>query len=141
MLSEKLNVLLSSLQVFYQNLKGFHWNVKGDMFFEMHKLYQEMYEWADDKIDVVAELILSIEGNPMVYFSDYLSHSTIEQVIHSDPKVIGSYILSDLISLSQCINEAHAISESLENRPLCMALTEIQEKLQKWFWMFKAYLG
>lgn len=128
------------MQIFYQNLKGFHWNVRGDMFFEMHKLYQEMYEWADDKIDLVAELILSLEQSPFVKFEDYLKNSTIQQVEATEPKTIAMYIISDLMMLNSCIESAHESAEESGNKTICLALTKIQTKLEKWFWMFRHYL-
>ena len=42
MLAEKLNVLLSSYQVFYINTRGFHWNISGDKFFELHVKFDQL---------------------------------------------------------------------------------------------------
>lgn len=56
-LVEKLNVLLASYQVFYQRLRVYHWNLVDKQFLPFHKLFEEMYQDAQEKIDVIAERI------------------------------------------------------------------------------------
>ena len=40
---EKLNKLLSDLNVFYRKLQNYHWNVKGHDFFTIHAKLEEYY--------------------------------------------------------------------------------------------------
>ena len=37
---EKLNILLSNVQVFYMNVRGFHWNITGKQFFKLHEKFE-----------------------------------------------------------------------------------------------------
>jgi starvation-inducible DNA-binding protein len=39
---DKLNLLLSDVQVFYMNVRGYHWNIKGKEFFLLHEKYEEL---------------------------------------------------------------------------------------------------
>ncbi len=64
--------------MFYQNLRGLHWNIKGREFFELHLKFEELYDDAFLKIDEIAERILTLEGQPLHTFSDYLSTSKIK---------------------------------------------------------------
>ena len=78
-LAVKLNELLANYQVFYQNLRGFHWNIKGKVFFELHAKFEEYYDDAVVKVDEIAERILTLEGEPLHTFSDYVQVSTLEE--------------------------------------------------------------
>lgn len=57
---ELLNSLLANFQIYYQNLRGFHWNVKGNRFFVLHAKFEELYNDAIEKVDELAERILTL---------------------------------------------------------------------------------
>lgn len=75
----KLNQLLADYQLFYQNVRGLHWNIKGKDFFELHLKFEEYYDNAVLKIDEIAERILTLEGEPLHTFSDYLKNANISE--------------------------------------------------------------
>jgi starvation-inducible DNA-binding protein len=54
-----LNSLLADFHIYYQNLRGLHWNIRGKHFFELHVKFEELYNDALLKIDLVAERILT----------------------------------------------------------------------------------
>ena len=66
----ELNVLLADYEVFYQNLRGLHWNIKGREFFELHEKFEELYKEAFEKIDEIAERVLTLEGEPLHTYTD-----------------------------------------------------------------------
>ena len=57
--AEALAALLADFQVFYPNLRGFHWNIKGHAFFTLHAKFEELYNDAAEKVDEIAERILT----------------------------------------------------------------------------------
>lgn len=57
--AEGLNELLANFQMYYQNLRGFHWNVKGNRFFVLHAKFEELYNDAVEKVDELAERVLT----------------------------------------------------------------------------------
>ncbi len=77
--AQSLNVLLSSYTVYYQNLRSFHWHIKGDNFFQLHELFENLYNNAKSNIDEVAERILTLRFKPLGSMSDYLTHSTVDE--------------------------------------------------------------
>ena len=79
-LANRLNELLADYQLFYQNLRGLHWNIKGRKFFELHLKFEEYYDNAVIKVDEIAERILTLEGEPLHTFTDYLKISEIKEV-------------------------------------------------------------
>jgi len=78
-LISKLNDLLANYHIFYMNLRGFHWNIQGEKFFELHLKFEELYNNIILKIDEIAERILTLAGNPLHTFSDYLAISEIKE--------------------------------------------------------------
>jgi starvation-inducible DNA-binding protein len=55
----ELNELLANYQMFYQNLRGFHWNIKGKEFFELHLKFEEFYNDAVVKVEVLIKYLIS----------------------------------------------------------------------------------
>ena len=75
-----LNDLLANYQLYYQNVRGFHWNVKGRGFFQLHVKFEEYYNDAIEKIDEIAERVLTLEGTPLHSYSAYMKISEIKEV-------------------------------------------------------------
>ena len=74
-----LSQLLADFQVYYMNLRGLHWNVKGKGFFTLHAKYEELYNDAADKVDVIAERLLQLGSTPENRFSAYLRVATLQE--------------------------------------------------------------
>lgn len=141
-LVNELNLLLSDLQIYYQNLRGFHWNIKGKRFFELHVKFEELYNAAQVNIDDVAERILTIQGQPLHSYKDYLETSKIEPVTNlSEDTAIVKSLLSQLGSLVGQENAVKAVASDegdTETEDMMIALTNFHEKTM---WMFRSWLG
>jgi starvation-inducible DNA-binding protein len=57
-----LNTGLAHLINLQLSAKQAHWNVKGHHFFQLHKLFDEVYESLNDPIDNTAERIAALGG-------------------------------------------------------------------------------
>jgi starvation-inducible DNA-binding protein len=139
MVSE-LNVLLSNFQVYYQNLRGIHWNIRGKRFFELHVKFEELYNDAQLKVDMVAERILTIGGNPLHTFEDYLKHNKLQvgKSISNDEKAVQLILdsLSDLLKIERDIlNKSDDINDEGTNALMSDFIAE-QEKT---VWMMRAW--
>jgi DNA-binding ferritin-like protein len=71
-LADALSDLLANYSIFYQNTRGYHWNITGDKFFELHLKFEELYNDLFEKIDEVAERILTLGYNPVGLFTSFL---------------------------------------------------------------------
>ena len=137
----ELNVLLSNFQVYYQNLRGIHWNIRGKRFFELHVKFEELYNDAQLKVDMVAERILTIGGKPLHTFEDYIKHNTLKvgKSISNDEKAVQLIIdsLSDLLKIERAIlNKSDEINDEGTNALMSDFIAE-QEKT---VWMMRAWL-
>ena len=74
-IAAELNILLSNFQVYYQNLRGIHWNIRGKRFFDLHVKFEELYNDAQLKVDLIAERVLTLGGTPLHTFEDYIANN------------------------------------------------------------------
>ena len=76
---KELNQLLSNYHIYYQNLRNFHWNVQGSNFFDLHTHFEDLYNDAREKIDAIAERILTLRHTPLSELSAYLDYAQIRE--------------------------------------------------------------
>lgn len=136
-----LNVLLSNFQVYYQNLRGIHWNIRGKRFFDLHVKFEELYNDAQLKIDLIAERVLTIGGIPLHTFEDYIKHNklTVGKNISNDEKAVHLIVnsLSDLLKIErEILNKTDEINDEGTNSMMSDFIAE-QEKT---IWMMRAWL-
>jgi starvation-inducible DNA-binding protein len=140
-LAEKLNQLLSNLQIFYINARGFHWNIKGDKFFELHAKFEELYTDALTKIDEVAERILTLGHKPIHSFSDYLAIATIKEKtgVSDGSKAIG-IVLEGFKTLLANERELLTLSADASDEGTNALMSDYIREQEKAVWMYNAYL-
>lgn len=137
----ELNTLLSSFQVYYQNMRGIHWNIRGKRFFDLHVKFEELYNDAQLKIDLIAERVLTIGGTPLHTFEDYLRHNklAVGKDISKDEEAVHLIVnsLSDLLKIERKILKDSAdINDEGTNSMMGDFIAE-QEKT---IWMMRAWL-
>ncbi len=140
-LVENLNHLLSDYQIYYQNLRGFHWNIQGKHFFQLHEKFEEQYIDVADKIDQIAERILSIGGVPLHAFDDYMNNT------HLQPKKNVSEAEESVKNIVETLE--HVIKEQKEIKKQAAdisddgsedLMSDFIDEQEKTLWMFKSWL-
>ena len=140
-LAEQLNVLLSNYQTYYQNTRGLHWNIKGKHFFELHVKFEEIYTDAQEKIDLIAERILTLGFTPLHSFSDYLKQSNIKEGKNiSDAKVAVGLIVDSLQTIVVLERKILPIAEKLNDEGTITLLTDFITQQEKEIWMYSSWL-
>lgn len=141
-LANELNLLLANFQTYYQNLRGFHWNIKGKNFFELHLKFEELYLDAQEKIDLIAERILTLQGIPLHTFSDYMTISKIPAAnnISNDKQAIELIVhsLSELLKIERTILE---LSDEANDEGTNSMMSDFISEQEKTLWMMNAWLG
>ena len=137
----ELNTLLSNFQVYYQNLRGLHWNIKGKRFFDLHLKFEELYNDAQMKIDLIAERVLTLGGTPLHTFDDYINNSKlpIGKNIHNDEEAINLIVisLSHLLKIERVIlNQSADIADEGTNS----MMSDFIKEQEKTLWMMKSWL-
>ncbi|NOU61023.1 Dps family protein [Marinifilum caeruleilacunae] len=138
---EQLQILLANYQLYYQNLRNFHWNVRGRAFFELHAKFEELYNDANEKVDELAERILTLDGHPLGNFSDYVAISTIQE---ANSNTSGEEMVQQVVDAHEILIEKvrNVIAEANENddEGTLDILPAYISYLEKINWMLKAYL-
>ena len=140
-LSDKLNTLLADYQLFYQNLRGLHWNIKGKEFFELHLKFEELYDDAVIKVDEIAERILTLEGEPLHTFSDYLKVSEIkEEKGVTNGREGVEVIVKNFSVLIQREREILNLAGEADDEGTDSLMSDYITQTEKTLWMLNAYL-
>lgn len=139
-IAAELNILLSNFQVYYQNLRGIHWNIRGKRFFDLHVKFEELYNDAQLKIDMIAERVLTLGGTPLHTFEDYIKNNRLQvgKNVSKDVDAVQLIMssLSDLLKIERVIlDESDKINDEGTNSMMSDFITE-QEKT---IWMMKAW--
>jgi len=139
-IAAELNILLSNFQVYYQNLRGIHWNIRGKRFFQLHVKFEELYNDAQAKIDLVAERVLTLGSTPLHTFEDYIANNkiTVGKNVSKDTEAVHLVMasLADLLQIERVIlDESAKIGDEGTNSMMSDFIAE-QEKT---IWMMKAW--
>ena len=141
-LTENLNELLANFQVYYQNLRGLHWNIKGRAFFELHVKFEEFYTDSQEKIDMVAERILTLGGVPLHTFEDYttLAKVPIGKNVTSDVEAVELVVTSigELLKIERSILE---LADKASDEGTNAMMSDFISEQEKTIWMLQAWLA
>ena len=141
-LTTNLNDLLANFQVYYQNLRGLHWNIKGKSFFELHVKFEELYTDSQEKIDMIAERILTLEGTPLHTFEDYteLAKVPVGRNVSNDRASVELIVtsLTTLIAIERAILSQ---SDEADDEGTNSMMSDFISEQEKTVWMLKAWLA
>ena len=141
-LTKNLNELLANFQVYYQNLRGLHWNIKGRSFFELHVKFEEFYTDSQEKIDMIAERILTLGGVPLHTFEDYsnLAKVPVGKDVSTDVKAVQLVVtsLSELLSIERTILD---LSDEASDEGTNAMMSDFISEQEKTMWMLQAWLA
>jgi starvation-inducible DNA-binding protein len=139
-ISAELNILLSNFQVYYQNLRGIHWNIRGKRFFDLHVKFEELYNDAQLKIDMIAERVLTLGGRPLHTFEDYIKNNRLEvgKNISKDTEAVHLIMISltDLLQIERVILEETA---KINDEGTNSMMSDFIKEQEKTMWMMKAW--
>jgi len=139
---KELNLLLSNYHVYYQNLRNFHWNVKGENFFELHEQFENLYNDAKEKIDDVAERILTLRHNPISQFTKYLDTADVqESPILDDDREMVSTILKNHSTIIANMRKLIEVADDASDEGTIDLIGSALEDLEKDSWMLDAWLA
>ncbi len=135
-----LEQLLADYQVFYTNLRGFHWNIQGRGFFILHSKFEDLYNDAAEKVDELAERILTLGGVPKNKFSDYLKVANIKEV---DGISCGDEALKNILeTYGYFIGEERkilSIASQAGDEGTVALMSDYLKEQEKMVWMLCAY--
>lgn len=139
-----LNTVVATQGQFYIRLHQFHWYVKGSHFFTLHEKFEELYDEATENLDLVAERLLAIGGEPYSTLQEFIDHSVIEERVEdknlSQDEMVKA-IVTDLETIADSLQKGAELTDEKEDFPSNDMLIAMKESVDKHIWMLKAYLG
>jgi starvation-inducible DNA-binding protein len=138
--ADRLNQLLASYNIYYQNLRGFHWYVQGKSFFDLHKLFEQYYNDAQEEIDDIAERILTIGHNPDGTLHKYLDKTEIPESrnLLSDQEM-ARHILHNQAELIKSMREIIKTAASVEDEGTVDVVSGMLSKMEKKAWLLNTW--
>ena len=137
-----LNELLANYQIYYQNLRGFHWNVRGNRFFVLHAKFEELYNDAIEKVDEIAERILTLGGVPLHSYAAYTKVATLkakENVTDADACLRA--VVEDVQVLLKQEREILSVAAEIGDDGTQDVFSSYVSSQEKLLWMLDAYLN
>ncbi|MBC8081204.1 MAG: DNA starvation/stationary phase protection protein [Gorillibacterium sp.] len=139
---ETLNQQVANWTVMFTKLHNYHWYVTGENFFDLHEKFEEMYNYAGEKLDELAERILALQGNPVATLKECLAISTIDEASGGETsKQMLKQLLKDFDQLVSELKAAIKVTEKEEDDSTADLYIQIIADLQKNTWMLRAYAG
>ncbi len=142
-ITDKLTKVLASEYVLTLKTQNFHWNVEGPLFYSLHKLFEEHYNFLNPKIDEIAERIRALGQRAPGSFKEFSKLTAIEEAPES---AISANQMIDLlvadhqkmvIYLKEIFEEAGSRGDS-STAGVMDQLISFHEKSA---WMIKAHRG
>ncbi len=141
-LAADLNVLLANFQTYYQNLRGIHWNIRGKSFFDLHAKFEELYNDANLKVDMIAERVLTLGETPKHTFEEYVAASRVPvgKNVSRDEDAIRLIVdsLKELLIIERRILDA---SDQADDEGTNAMMSDFITEQEKTVWMMKAWLA
>lgn len=141
-LIELCNARLADAVDLQLQCKHAHWNVKGPNFIELHELFAQVNDDAEDYIDLIAERAVQLGGiaNSTERIVPTWSHLTENDA----PVTSGDHhvqtIASALVSFGELTRQAIEKSNGLRDFVSADIFTEITRGVDKWRWIVEAHL-
>ncbi len=137
---EQLNILLADYHLYYQKLRNFHWNVEGINFFDLHEKFEEMYDDAKEKIDEIAERILTLKHTPVSNLTDYLKLTNIEEASsdHGDMKMVD-ILLTDHGKIIDQMRKIVEVADDANDEGTIDLIGAYIRELEKTSWMLDVW--
>jgi starvation-inducible DNA-binding protein len=139
-LADTLKEQLGTLEAYRIKAQGFHWNVEGDNFIQLHKLFGNIYEDADEAIDTLAEHIRTLEVYAPGSMKRFIELSAIKEQ-EKIPKAM--LMVEELIDDSEIIlghlDKCFAEATKDNKQGIANFIADRQSAQSKYLWMLKSF--
>lgn len=141
-LQTQLNKQVANLNVMYTKLHNYHWNVKGPQFFTLHAKFEELYNEITEKMDSVAERLLTIGGKPYATLKEVMNNTSINEATgNENADQMVKQLIQDFIQLVNEFGAAILAAEKAGDHVTADLFTSMAGELEKHVWMLNAYVG
>jgi len=140
-LIQQLNQEVANFGVLYVKLHSFHWFVKGPQFYQLHVLFENLYDEVTEHFDAVAERILMLEERPYASLKEFLKAATIQEASNNENEMeMIKGLVQDFQLIDQEISATIKLAQELGDEVTVDLLLGISTSFQKHLWMLRTLL-
>lgn len=134
-----LKIAFASQYAFALKAQNFHWNVEGPDFYQLHKLFEDIYDEVYGSVDAFAENIRKVKGYTPASLSRFSSLTEVDDettVLTPDAMVLE--LLHDAEKMQEIMKVLFAQSEERREHGLSDFLAGRQDAFAKHAWFLRA---
>ncbi len=136
-----LNREVANFGVLYTKLHNYHWFVKGFQFYQLHQLFESLYDEVTEHFDAVAERILMLEGKPFASLKEFLANATVQEATGNESLLdMVKTTVADFEVVNKELSELIAAGQEAGDEVSVDLALGIQASFQKHLWMLKSVL-
>ncbi|RED58085.1 Dps family protein [Cohnella lupini] len=141
-ISAVLNQQIANWNILHMKLHNFHWYVRGPQFFTLHVKFEELYTEAASHIDILAERLLAVGGNPVATHLETLRLSSVKEAVGDEgAEQMAESVARDFKQVASELGEGIKVAISCDDEDTADLLLGIKTGLEKHAWMLNAFIG
>jgi starvation-inducible DNA-binding protein len=137
--STQLKIAFASQYAFAIKAQNFHWNVEGQDFYQLHLLFETIYNEVYGAVDDFAENIRKIKAYTPASLHRFSTLTAVnDEVEVLDPQSMVAELLADSEKMQEIMKVLFVEAESLGHHGLSNFLADRQDAFAKHAWFLRA---
>jgi starvation-inducible DNA-binding protein len=135
----QLKIAFASQYAFAIKAQNYHWNVEGQDFYQLHLLFETIYDEVYGAVDAFAENIRKIKAyTPASLYRFSALTAVSDEVEVLDPSAMVAELLRDAEKMQEIMKVLFVEAENLGHHGLSNFLADRQDAFAKHAWFLRA---
>jgi len=137
--TNQLKIAFASQYAFAIKAQNYHWNVEGHDFYQLHQLFETIYNEVYGAVDAFAENIRKIKAYTPASLERFSALTAIgDEVEVLDPQSMVAELLRDAEKMQEIMKVLFVEAENLGHHGLSNFLADRQDAFAKHAWFLRA---
>ena len=137
----QLKIAFASQYAFAIKAQNFHWNVEGGDFYQLHNMFEDIYDEVYGTIDAFAENIRKIKSYTPASLYRFSALSVVDDETEVlDPQAMVAELLRDAEKMQEIMKVLFTEAEALGHHGLSNFLADRQDAFAKHAWFLRSTL-
>ena len=135
----QLKIAFASQYAFAIKAQNFHWNVEGSDFYQLHNMFEDIYNEVYGTIDAFAENIRKIKSYTPASLYRFSALSAVDDEVEVlDPSAMVAELLRDAEKMQEIMKVLFVEAENLGHHGLSNFLADRQDAFAKHAWFLRS---
>jgi len=137
--TNQLKIAFASQYAFAIKAQNFHWNVEGSDFYQLHQLFETIYDEVYGAVDDFAENIRKIKAYTPASLHRFSALTAIDDEVDVlQPQAMVAELLADAEKMQEIMKVLFVEAENLGHHGLSNFLADRQDAFAKHAWFLRA---